>query len=145
MTQWTSDLETGIPELDAQHRKLLDLIEQLTDLIESPTIDEAAVEKLIAFLESYAREHFECEERCMAEVLCPARDINVEAHQTFLTGVMQFKKDFADKGEKREFLAILQASLRAWLRNHILRIDTSLRGLAKNPEASSPSCLGDAS
>ena len=129
MTQWTSDLETGIPELDAQHRKLLDLIEQLTDLIESPTIDEAAVEKLIAFLESYAREHFECEERCMAETECPAREVNLDAHQTFLKGVLQFKHDFADKGEKREFLAILQASLRAWLRNHILKIDTALRGL----------------
>ena len=131
MIHWTPDLETGFPELDAQHRKLLEMIEQLTGLIESPTVDEDAVHSLITSLENYAREHFECEERCMAETLCPARDINIDAHQTFLSGVMQFKKDFADKGEKREFLAILQASLRAWLRNHILRIDTSLRSVTR--------------
>jgi hemerythrin len=131
MTQWTQELETGIPELDAQHRNLLGLIEQLTGLIETPTINEEEVQVLIAFLENYALQHFACEERCMTETHCPTRESNQEAHQAFQKGVLQFKHDFADKEEKRELLTILQASLRAWMRNHILKIDTALRGLPR--------------
>jgi hemerythrin len=130
-TQWTSELETGFPELDAQHRQLFDLIEQMTALTEAPLIDESEVQKLVGFLESYARGHFECEERCMIETQCPTRDINEEAHHLFLAGVLRFKQDFADQAGKRELLTILQASLRAWLRNHILRVDTSLRLVKK--------------
>lgn len=131
MLQWTIELETGFPELDTQHRKLFDMIEQITGLIEAPTIDEPAVQTLIGFLEGYARDHFECEERCMAETNCPTRSVNSEAHLLFLNGVVRFKQDFADKAEKREFLSILQASMRAWLRNHILKIDTVLKTVAK--------------
>ena len=130
--EWTADLETGFPELDAQHRKLFDMIAKMTVHIEAPIIDDEKINELVVFLEDYAREHFECEERCMAETNCPARDINSEAHQTFLKGVMRFKKDYADHGEKREFVAILQASLYAWLRNHILRVDSALRTVSRN-------------
>jgi len=128
MPAWTQEYETGFLELDKQHRKIFDLIEHLTVLIEAPSADDREMQSVILFLETYAKEHFECEERCMAETNCPARDINKEAHQQFLAGVNRFKQDFAGSGQKREFLAILQASLRAWLRNHILRIDTALKG-----------------
>lgn len=131
MIQWTEELETGFPELDAQHRELFATIEQITELLKAPAIEDQEVLKLVNFLESYARCHFECEERCMAETQCPAREVNIDAHRSFLEDIMQFKQDFADKGQKREFLAILQASLRAWLRNHILRIDTALKHVAK--------------
>jgi hemerythrin len=131
MIQWTKEYETGFPELDAQHRRLFEMIEQMTDLIDAPSIDVQAGLKLIAFLEDYAREHFECEERCMAETHCPARDINQEAHQLFLEGVQRFKRDFGGRGNKHELLSILQTSMQAWLRNHILKIDTTLRNVAK--------------
>jgi hemerythrin-like metal-binding protein len=132
MLQWTKEFETGFPELDAQHRKLFELVEHMTELIDAPVIDVQAGLKLIAFLEEYARSHFECEERCMVEAQCPSRGINQEAHVLFLEGVQRFKRDFAGRGDKRELLTILQASLRAWLRNHILKIDTKLRDLPKN-------------
>lgn len=131
MTQWTKEFETGFPELDAQHRKLFEMIDQITELLEAPTLDDQKVLTLVTELENYARCHFECEERCMAETLCPAREVNIDAHRTFLEGVVRLKHDFADKGEKREFLAVLQASLRAWLRNHILRIDATLKNGTK--------------
>jgi hemerythrin len=131
MAHWTKDLETGFSDLDAQHRRLFETIERITPLLEGPSLDELEVKKLVDFLESYAREHFECEERCMAETNCPVRDVNKDAHQTFLAGVQRFKADYEGHGQKREFVALLQASLRAWLRNHILSIDTGLRDCAR--------------
>lgn len=130
MIQWTKEYETGFPELDEQHRKLFELIEEMTDLIDAPTIDVQAGLKVIGFLEDYASNHFECEERCMAETHCPSRDINREAHQLFLEGVHRFKCDFAGGCDKRELLTLLQTSLSAWLRNHILKIDTKLKNVA---------------
>jgi len=131
MLTWTKEYETGFPELDAQHRKLFEMIAQITGLIDAPVIDVHAGLKLITFLEDYARNHFECEERCMTATNCSSRDINHEAHQLFLEGVQRFKRDFAGGGNKRELLTILQTSMQAWLRNHILKIDTKLRDVPK--------------
>ncbi|MBK9989944.1 MAG: hemerythrin family protein [Verrucomicrobia bacterium] len=130
MLIWTKEYETGFPELDAQHRKLFEIIGQMTNVIDAPVIDITAAQKLVTHLEDYARVHFECEERCMAATHCSSRGINKEAHQLFLEGLQRFKRDFAGSGNKHELLTILQTSLQAWLRNHILKIDTKLRGLS---------------
>jgi hemerythrin len=127
MIEWTKEFETGFPLLDAQHRKLFDMIAEMTVFLEAPAVDDGKIQEFVASLEKYAREHFECEERCMDQTGCLAREINLEAHRIFLDGVVRFKADFLGRGEKREFVAILQASLNAWLRNHILRVDSALR------------------
>lgn len=131
-SHWTPVLGTGFPLLDTQHQRLFAMVDQMTPLLEAPTIDIPGVMKFIAFLEDYAREHFDCEERCMAEARCPTRAINCGEHHAFLEGLTRFKNDFAAPGDKRELVVILQASLRAWMHNHILKIDTSLKSLAKN-------------
>jgi len=131
--EWTKELETGYPELDEQHKRLFEMIKRMTVYIEAPVIDDAKVNELVGFLETYAREHFACEERCMTKTNCPSRDLNVEAHRLFLEGIMRFKKDFADHDQKREFVAILQASMNGWLRNHIRHIDGALRGYPPSP------------
>ncbi len=60
---WTSDLDTGIAEIDNQHRRILDYINKLNELREAP--DRAGVGEVIAEMVDYTMSHFAFEESLM--------------------------------------------------------------------------------
>ena len=53
---WTSDLDTGFDDIDAQHKQLVDYINKLYDAREAN--DKEAVEQEFQHLIDYTVEHF---------------------------------------------------------------------------------------
>lgn len=66
----------------------------------------------------------------MAERKCPASKCNQQAHQKFLTDFGQLLRTFEERGPSPTMVSELKLLVEHWLVNHILKVDTQLRGCA---------------
>jgi hemerythrin len=124
--EWTEEYATGNAEVDAQHRRLFDLLNSLEQRINK---GEPPAEMVDVFdgLAAYAKEHFAFEERCMEQCACSAAGVNKLAHQRFLRMVGSSLQDLRLQEPTLKVFKSLHWELTDWLRNHICKIDTSLR------------------
>lgn len=120
--EWTSDFETGVREVDDQHRALVRLINQLDEARSSgPSAESAA--GVFDQLGDYIRYHFAAEERALLEHGLPedALRAHTAQHDQFVHRVqrlasLQRARTFAASDELMSFLV-------SWLSDHILRRD----------------------
>ena len=127
MLEWKSDYETGVPELDTQHRVLFDNINRIGKLLEKPEIDRAEAAYLLNFLEQYAAQHFSGEETCMARFRCPAHARNKTEHKMFMEILEIARGEFESTDKPRKVLERLHESMVWWINDHILKVDIKLK------------------
>jgi hemerythrin-like metal-binding protein len=130
MIQWTKEFETGSATLDQQHRLLIDNINLLEEFlhITNPTKQESKfLYQLVDYLEAYANIHFTAEEKCMASYRCSVHTVNQHAHERFREFIHNYKRLCEIEGFKVELVRNLHELMRAWIQEHILKIDTQLR------------------
>ena|ERR1035438_8982873 len=135
MLEWKSDYETGVPEIDTQHKVLFDNINRLGKLLDKEEIERAEADYLLDFLQQYVVQHFQHEETCMARFHCPSHAKNKEQHVQLLNALMHFKDDYATIGPIKNLLQRLHTTLVWWINSHILKVDVQLKGCvaAKEP------------
>ncbi len=86
MIEWKSDLEIGIPSADYEHRKLVDLFNELYSRSwESETPDAAAA--ALGRILSHFTSHFAVEEDAMRAARFDDIDRHVEQHERLLRRV----------------------------------------------------------
>lgn len=120
---WKPRLETGIAEIDRQHRELVDAIGALGASLAST--DEGGAERTLECLTGYVLVHFEAEERWMRENRFPLLKEHIAKHDRFITRVVAMSKDHSEEGTS----AVLKLRLRnalAWLEDHIEDDDRDL-------------------
>ena len=128
--QWNSSLETGVKEVDEAHKTLILWINKLTDAMKSGN-GKQEVLNVLTFLEKYAAQHFSHEESCMDRHKCPAALANRKAHAEFFSYFSQVKSTIEKENVTTPMVLDLHTALSDWLRNHILKIDTTLRTCVK--------------
>ena len=133
--EWQAQFETGVAEIDDQHRVLIHTLNEANAKLRSETRREV-VDQLLTDLLAYALYHFEAEETLMRDFDYAAHDaqmaeIHVTQHREFAATVVAMRERFVATGElDREALL---AFLNHWLTAHILNVDTSLgRFLARH-------------
>jgi hemerythrin-like metal-binding protein len=126
--EWTPALDLGIVEIDGQHRRLVGLINALSDAAASGR-GRGELGSLIAELEAYAVAHFGLEESLFAKYSYPAAAAHQAEHAAFVARVAAFKAAFA-AGEARLDGEVL-AFLKSWLVSHISFSDRKYRSLLK--------------
>ncbi len=119
--RWDGALELGIPEIDAQHKKLVDLINELYTAVQENDTKEA-LQKILQGLSDYAKVHFATEEKYFHEFGYPEAEIHERQHADFVAKVADFRDKF-EKGESKLPMEIM-AFLRQWLVKHIQRSDS---------------------
>jgi diguanylate cyclase (GGDEF)-like protein/hemerythrin-like metal-binding protein/PAS domain S-box-containing protein len=123
---WSDNLATGIFEIDAQHHKLVDLLNALASHLaykSGPLEIQVVLEELTA----YAAYHFNTEEEIWARFLNgdPWEALHRKSHQDFVDAVAGLKAQCA--GENRESaLENVLTFLAHWLALHILDSDKRL-------------------
>ncbi len=85
--EWSSIFETGLSDVDHQHRQLVDLVNQLANDTDSGNAEQ--IDKTIDALVSYTQYHFQCEENIMrTEGIADAHvRPHCEAHRRFIVQV----------------------------------------------------------
>lgn len=122
--QWDKSLSVGIEKLDAQHRRLVELVNALHEAVAAQDRNEV-VRELVARLKDYVREHFATEEGFMAAhgYPDPEADAHKEQHAFFTRNVFDFEAGCPDTDTP--FAATFEF-LKDWLREHILNTDKKL-------------------
>lgn len=125
--EWAGYFATGFDEVDAQHHKLVDLVNALGERLTSGRpLSVAERDHVLAGLRHYAALHFRTEEEMMAEQGVDPRhlDSHTRAHAEF---VAQVEAMLAMAGDTPD--AVLPELLRftsSWLAFHILGADQAM-------------------
>lgn len=123
MFAWDDKLKTNHPSIDIDHKKLVDLVNQLADAMQAgkgKDVCGAVLNNLI----SYTKTHFAMEERLMSQHGYANSAAHKAEHQKLLADVADFKTKF-DAGSLT-LTASLLAFLRDWLIKHISHSDKAL-------------------
>ncbi len=117
---WTEQFSVHIPEIDAQHKRLIDCINNLHDAMMNGQSVEIMVE-LIDDLRDYTDEHFATEEGYMRKYGYPDYAKHHSEHRVFCDTV----EDLHSRYRSGEIFLYLEAMqfLSDWLSNHILGTD----------------------
>jgi hemerythrin len=131
MLEWKSDFETGVLELDTQHKVLFDNINRIGKLLEKQNVQRSEAAYLLDFLEKYAAQHFTGEETCMARFRCPAHERNKREHEMFMEILKFARGEFESAALPGKVLERLHESMVWWINDHILKVDIKLKDFVR--------------
>ncbi|MDO4878488.1 MAG: bacteriohemerythrin [Neisseria sp.] len=116
--QWTAKLNTNIPQVDEQHKVLVQCINELYEANQRK--DFAAEGKVIQDLITYTIEHFTDEEKLMEDAGYALSKQHKQIHQRFVDKVAELQKSHqAGNDIGQELLDMLHS----WLFTHITHHD----------------------
>lgn len=117
---WSDEFSLDMPEIDAHHRLLIDLINKIWRATIDPRTRPAQVLPIVQALENYTSIHFSAEEAFMQEIGYERLNEHRQAHQSFIARIAQ-ERVRVMQGERLS-LEIIHY-LKDWLLNHILVAD----------------------
>lgn len=117
-TEWVDELNTGISEIDDQHRQLVSYLNQLYDAIQEN--DKSGIAAVLDETIDYTVFHFSFEESIMEQMDYEFYLPHQRIHELFKKRVVHYKERF-ERGE--DIADELHALLKRWLVNHILHDD----------------------
>ncbi len=120
---WNENFETGIAEIDDQHRQLVHLVNELASHL-SQGADEVSLERVFGELAAYADYHFRAEERIWEPGFRQDAwfDEHRRFHDSFMPKVLELKSERTGREYEKSVEEILKF-LVGWLVHHILDSD----------------------
>lgn len=116
LIRWNDKLSVGVAEIDSQHRRLIDLINELNDAMIQGKGQEA-LGRILDGLIAYTRSHFAHEERLFAITAYPETTAHKTEHAELIRQVGEFQAGFS-QGRVGLTVQIMNL-LTAWLSTHI--------------------------
>ena len=120
LIKWDDSLSVQVEQIDQQHRKLVDLINELFTALKSGKGSEVTGQILDSLVD-YTQYHFREEEKLMALHSYPDLDRHRELHAELIDKVSDFKRKLADG--KVSISSDLFNFLKSWLIFHIKKQD----------------------
>ncbi len=122
---WGRNFETGIADVDEQHKFLVELTNKFGLLISQQDPDQEKLETVFSDLLDYTRYHFHDEEQFMREAGVDERhyEYHVSEHKGFIDEVLRLH---LEKGLTKDTGKDLFEFLMHWLIYHILGSDLSM-------------------
>lgn len=127
---WNDALKIGLPDIDRQHKQLIDQLNRLVDAMNRNSGPEE-IKEIVWFLDSYVSQHFSFEENCMHRFQCPVAAQNAGAHAHFVKVLADVKAELMNKGPSLALSIKVNEQLLDWFVNHIQKIDMQLKRYAK--------------
>ncbi|EXJ12631.1 bacteriohemerythrin [Imhoffiella purpurea] len=118
--EWSDALSVGIEEIDAQHRVLVELVNEMHDAIQEHHASEA-IHGILDKLAEYTRIHFAVEESLMRILDYPDYEVHKHQHEELIRTL----RDLQDKvaSGKTAVGFELMHFLKLWLTKHIIESD----------------------
>lgn len=136
LLNWSRDYQLGHAVIDAEHRRLFDLINDFHYLFLASR-DTREVLRLLNALVLYSETHFRHEEQLMSEADYPELAAHRDIHARLFETIFALQEKFEAGAVKAESEAV--AFLRTWLTDHIAEEDKAFgRFLAGRHESPGP-------
>ncbi len=118
--EWKDEMSVNVKEIDSQHKKLVNLLNELHSAMLERKSKEA-LGKILDELIDYADIHFRTEEKYFDRFGYPETDAHKKEHRDFVEKVLDFRKGYR---EGRLLLSMdVMNFLKDWLKNHIMGSD----------------------
>ncbi len=118
--QWSQNLSVNIAEIDTQHKRLVDLINQLHDSMKEGKGKEA-LGKILKELTDYTVYHFSTEEKLFEKHGYPEGARHKKEHEDLTRQVLDIGGKFSTG--KAVITMEVMNFLKEWLNNHIMQVD----------------------
>ena len=93
---WNEDLNTGIPEIDAQHQRLIKIVNRLILAARMHHIHPETITNIFSDLAFQLKIHFKDEERLMTIYNYPGYEAHCELHRSFKENSAEFSKKISE-------------------------------------------------
>ncbi len=123
LIEWTEALEIGHVAIDADHRRLVGIINRLHEAIVSGQSHET-IEAILVTLTENALHHFEREEQLMRRARCAGLDKHRQSHAEHFTHLAELihRFELGEDGVMPDTLRLLVN----WVNNHVKVEDQAL-------------------
>ncbi|GAA0588350.1 bacteriohemerythrin [Caenispirillum bisanense] len=138
--EWTSDLETGIGIIDADHKVLVSLLNQVFETV-GDREEKATLGSVLNSLIEYTEYHFAREERLQAVAGYPGLEAHKARHAALTQQVQTIRTRFEQDPESVHGAEVLDF-LRSWLVDHIKGHDMAYRDDCIGNEAAIKAAAG---
>jgi len=114
--EWDNDLSVGIGKIDEQHLKLIGILQELEEAIQTGR-DADMIEDTIVNLFNFAKVHFSAEEELLRQHKYPEEKLHELEHSKFIAKTFEFRENFDAKrpGLNLELVKFLSG----WILSHI--------------------------
>ena len=115
---WTKNYELGINAIDAQHKRIVDFINELDDIANLPESNDRKenLQRVLGEVNKYIESHFGYEEVLLEKVGYPDSDRHKKVHALFGKRHKGYTKLIEREGN---IAAEIGAALEQWLMYHI--------------------------
>ncbi len=120
LIKWNKEMELGIPSIDEQHKKLVDLMNEFYEELEEGKKEEA-IERFLDELGNYLVYHLDYEEKFLEKIGYSDFKNHKKTHEMF----KKFYKEEIERVKKGDEKAVreLIAFTLSWLYTHIMKTD----------------------
>ena len=123
---WKDNFSVKVPSIDQQHKKLVELINELYNKFYAG-IDNEYLHKIFQELEDYAVYHFNYEEKFMKLHGFKGYAEHQKEHESFKEKIGVYKQNL-DAGNTSDMIDLI-TFLKDWLLKHIMGTDQKYAGL----------------
>ncbi|OHD17983.1 MAG: hemerythrin [Spirochaetes bacterium GWD1_27_9] len=117
---WSDTLSVGVKEFDNQHKKLVDMVNQLHSAMMEGKGKHVLMDVFVKLV-NYTVEHFAAEEKLMQKYDYPDYQKHLKEHKDLTAQALELKKKFETTNAIMSIEVIM--FLKDWLANHILKSD----------------------
>ena len=126
---WNKKLSVDIKEFDDDHKRLVDMLNELFDAITVGKADNV-VPKILLDLIAYTKGHFKKEEKAFIKYGYPQYEEHKKIHDDFVKQLDDFKEKFRS-GSIPIGIPIFNMLL-SWVSEHIMKVDKAYTEYLKN-------------
>ncbi|MCX7984839.1 MAG: bacteriohemerythrin [Bacteroidetes bacterium] len=120
LIQWTSDLSVNVSKFDTQHKRLIDLINELHDAMKVGKGNQI-LHKILEDMMQYTKTHFADEEALMKQYNYPGYTIQKIQHDKFVQELQDLQRKLLSN--TTTLTMEVMNFLKQWLTNHIQKTD----------------------
>jgi hemerythrin len=117
---WRPEYSVNVAEIDHQHKKLFDIINQLIEIVDSKPSKER-LQAIIKQIVDYKEEHFAFEEKYFKEFNYSEAEKHIAEHNNFSKKIKELQE--LHKADVSAFTFSLLDLLEDWLVEHLLKMD----------------------
>lgn len=135
---WRQDICVGDDGIDNDHKRLISIINSAEDVINGSG-SRRDLERVLAQLDQYTKEHFAREEELQRRVGYPFHEAHVLEHKNLIRTLTEIRSRVSGAKDAYSYEKVLKGLvdlLEDWLMNHVMLHDLRMRafvGRSKGP------------
>lgn len=123
--EWSEELSVGIPEIDAEHRRLIGLVNGFHERLTAAEMPRTEIEEGLAAIAAEVKAHFATEESYLARI----GSFRLESHRVLHEILYSDLEVMIAEARRENFRFLpedLECSFMPWLVEHIRNVDARL-------------------